>query len=119
MSNNSTTHKLNIAKANNSIPIWGTNFTDLGFSALLGEDVEATVVVPGGVTVAILRYTPGANIWVSNGTAPIVVPVGGFTQSRLMLSPTAVWVQPGDTLRFVSVGADAFVNINFFDNSGI
>jgi len=116
---NQRTHKLNIAKANNSIPIWGPNFTDLGADALLAENVEQTYVVPGGVTVAIVRYTPGANVWVANGTTPIVAPAGAFVSSSNMLSPTAFWVQPGDTIRFLSKGSDAYVNVNFYDNSGI
>lgn len=119
MSTNNRTHKLNIAKANNSIPIWGPNFTDLGADALLSDGVEQTYTVPNGVTVAIVRYTPGSNVWVTNGTTPLVVPTGAFAQSSNMLSPTAFWVQPGDTIRFVAAGADAYVNINFYDNSGI
>lgn len=119
MSTNQRTHKLNIAKSNNSVPIWGPNFTDLGFDAFLTEDIEQTLVVPGGVTVAIVRYTPGASVWISNGTDPIVSPVGAFVSSTNMLSPTAFWVVPGDTIRFLSIGADALVNVNFYDNNGI
>lgn len=117
--NNQKTHKLNIAKSNNSVPIWGPNFTDKGFDALLTEDIEQTLIVPAGVTVAIVRYTPGASVFVANGTDPIVAPVGAFISSSNMLSPTAFWVNPGDTIRFVSKGADAYVNVNFYDNSGV
>lgn len=119
MSTNQRTHKLNIAKANNSIPIWGPNFTDLGSDAFLLDGIEQTLTVPGGVTVAIVRYTPGTNVFVANGTTAITVPVGAFSSSSNMLSPTAFWVQPGDTIRFLSSGSDAFVNVNFYNNEGI
>lgn len=116
---NRRTHKLNIAKSNNSIPVWATNFSDLSPGALLTKDVEQTYTVPGGVTLAIVRYTPGASVFVSNGDDPIVVPVGPFVPYTGMLSPTSFWCQPGDTLRFLATGSNAYVNINFFDNDGI
>ena len=119
MSNNQRTHKLNIAKANNSIPIWGPNFTDRGANAFLLDGVEQTYTVPGGVTVAIVRYTPGTNVFVANGTTPISAPAGAFEETTSMLSPTAFWVQPGDTIRFLSTGSDAYVNVNFYDNEGV
>lgn len=116
MQNNKTHTSLNIAKSNNSVPIWGHNFPTIGASAKLTDGVEQTYFVPDGVKVAIFRYTPGANVFVSTGLESIVVPIGPFVPSRYMLSPTSAYVTGGDTLRFISSGADVFVNINFFDN---
>lgn len=107
---------LNIAKSNNSIPTWAIPFPLNASKTTLVANVEQTLTVPGDVNVAIFSYSPGATVQVTEGTVAQTMPGGAFTATTSRLNPTASWVTPTTTLRFISSQAADYVYVYFYTN---
>jgi len=81
---------------------FGVMFAADGYQGILATGVAQTVTVPSNYPnwLAVFSYTPGANIWVGNGTT--IVPVGAFAATTADLNPSARYVTKGQTLTFIT-----------------
>jgi hypothetical protein len=104
-----------IGTSNNNIADFSLNSPIVTKQATLSNGTEVTVIVPGGVNRAFYAYN-SPNVLVGNGTVAMSINTTSAFQdvaSNGELCPPQRQVNPGDTLRFLTNDASAWVQISF------
>lgn len=86
------------------------------YTGLLAAGVADSVTVPSEYPtyLAVLSYTPGANVFVDCVTTA-VSPAAGIAASSACLNPAGLKVTKGTTISFITPdAAGAYVSIRFF-----
>jgi hypothetical protein len=94
---------------------FGVMFADDGFQTALAANAAQTMTVPSNYPnwLAVFSYTPGANVWVGNGTT--AVPGSSFSATTADLNPSARFVTKGQTLTFITSDTDSpEVKVSFY-----
>lgn len=107
---------LNVAKSINGVPFWAIPFSPVSYEVRLVADTEQTLVVPDDVDVAVFSYSTGSSVKVQEGGASITLPGLSFTPTTSCMMPSSRYVEPGQTLRFISPTPD-IVNVSFYKNN--
>lgn len=86
------------------------------FQTNLAVGVAQQITVPtlgARKYVAIFGFEPGMPVWVAvNNTA--AVPGGTFANTNSELNPAGLFVQPGDTISFITVATTAEVGVKLY-----
>ncbi len=85
-------------------------------SGVLAANVAQSITVPSEYPayIAVLSYTPGANVWVDCVTTA-AAPTGAFAATTACLNPTGLRVLKGTTMSFITAdAAGSYVSVRFF-----
>jgi len=89
----------------------GISLPDAGVNFSLAAAGTQSVVIPFGVTQALIYFTPGASV-LYGWTAP-ATPSGSVAASNNFMHPQLLNVVAGLTLYFLAIDA-AIINISYF-----
>jgi len=118
----------------NGVNGFSRQLNTITYNTLVADATDTTVVVPNksaigqllpdnGATpqvLAVISYAYGATVFVAdqtptNGVTTAAPDASGvFTLKPGVINPSAILTAGGDTLHFYSIGATAYVSIEFF-----
>lgn len=100
--------------------------SDTAYSATLAAATDTTLTVPSTIgvgkqgpatkaqSVAIIKYTPAASVWVAVGATAAVPAGASFAATGSLLNPESILVSGGDVLHFFTTPANVNVSIAFY-----
>jgi hypothetical protein len=117
----SVSTKLTIASTQNGIPFYAIPWFPTGQQIALTQDTDAKIAIPDGINAAILYYSAGATVKVSQGltSATLSAPTNSFTTSSAKINPPAVILDSKDAngnqlyLHFFSPNPNDWVIVGF------
>ena len=94
----SVSTKLTLAKSQNGITFYAVPWFPAGQEIALTQDTDAAIAIPDGINAAILYYSAGATVKVSQGLVgdTLSAPTSSFTASSAKINPPAIILDPKD-----------------------
>lgn len=120
----SLSENLVITKSQNQIPVWGLPFSPFSYSVALSANTDTVIQIPSGTNTAVMHYSSGATVVVSEGLigASNPVPTGTVTQTSQRINPPVCAVDPTDGngnnlyLHLISPNPNDWVIASFYFN---
>lgn len=117
----SVSTKLTIAKSQNGITFYAVPWFPEGQEIALTQNTDAAIAIPDGINAAIMYYSAGATVKVSQGLVgdTLSAPTGSFTASSAKINPPTLILDSKDFdgnqlyLHFFSPNPSDWVIIGF------
>ena len=94
----STSTKLTLAKSQNGLTFYAVPWFPGGQEITLTQDTDAAIAIPDGINAAIMYYSAGATVKVSQGLVgdTLAAPTASFTASAAKINPPSIILDAKD-----------------------